>query len=280
MRSGLGEFTKKAQEFSRNPLGIIALFIVLVYGIAGLVLGISGANLQAGERLPLIWFLVVFPLIVLAAFYRLVTHHHIKLYAPQDFPDKEGFFRALSPNEQRQKLDEEVQDVESELEYDESDKILATQKQTYTTSKSLTRTNIVLAEDLALREIENEFGGPVYRQVTIAQQFPVDGVFNYRGKRIIIEVKYVRRSLIPLHRTLSKVSERFRAILHSVIFPPSSFILAVVAEDLLEERRLSETQQMEELLGSLDLPIRLRIYDFNGLKQKYGINREDAPSAD
>jgi len=275
MRSGLGEFTKKAQEFSRNPLGIIALFIVLVYGIAGLVLSISGANLQAHERLPLIWFLVIFPIIVLAVFYRLVTHHHVKLYAPQDFPDKEGFFRALSPNEQKQKLDEEVQDVESELGNEGSDKTLATQKQ-----KSLTRTNIVLAEDLALREIENEFGGQVYRQVTIAQQFPVDGVFNYKGKRFIVEVKYVRRSLMPLRRTLSKMGERFRAMLHSIIFPPSSFILAVVAEDLLEESRLSETQQMGKLLGSLDLPIQLRIYDFNALKQKYGINQEDSTSGD
>jgi hypothetical protein len=126
--------------------------------------------------------------------------------------------------------------VESELENDGSDKTITTQKQ-----KSLTRTNFMLAEDLALREIESEFGGQVYRQVTIAQQFPVDGVFNYKGKRFIVEVKYVRRSLMPLRRTLCKMVERFRSMLHSIVFPPSSFILAMVAEDLLEERRLSET---------------------------------------
>lgn len=276
---GFGEFTKKAKEFSRNPLGIIALFIVLVYGIAGLVLSISGPNLQAGERLPLIWFLVIFPVIVLAAFYRLVTHHHVKLYAPQDFPDKEGFFRALSPPEQKQKLDEKEQDVEIELSYGESDKILTTQKQTTTTLKFLTRANIVLAEDLALREIESEFGGPLYRQVTIAQQFPVDGLLTHGSKMIIVEVKYVRKSLMSLRRTVGRLGDRFRTILHSV-FPPSSFILAVVAEDILEDHRQSEIQHIEKLLSSLDLPIQLRIYDFNVLKQKYGIDREGTPPAD
>jgi hypothetical protein len=93
------EFGGVAQKLSRNPLGIIALFIVLVYGIAALLLGMSSNNLQPNERLPFIYFLVIFPVIVLIAFYRLVTHHHVKLYAPHDFPDKEGFFRVLSPSE-------------------------------------------------------------------------------------------------------------------------------------------------------------------------------------
>jgi hypothetical protein len=33
---------------------------VLVYGIAGLVLGASSSNLEHSESLPLVWFLVVF----------------------------------------------------------------------------------------------------------------------------------------------------------------------------------------------------------------------------
>lgn len=88
MKPLLSEFSAAAQKLSRNPLGIITLFIVLVYGIAALVIGISSNNLQPNERLPLIYFLVLFPVIVLIAFYRLVSHHHVKLYAPHDFPDK------------------------------------------------------------------------------------------------------------------------------------------------------------------------------------------------
>lgn len=46
----LRDFGKSAQKLSRNPLGIIALFIVLVYGIAGLVLGLSAGQLQAPAK--------------------------------------------------------------------------------------------------------------------------------------------------------------------------------------------------------------------------------------
>ena len=93
MKSLLGRFGETAQRLSRNPLGIIALLIVLVYGIAALILGVSSQNLQANERIPLVWFLVIFPVLILVAFYRLVAYHHVKLYAPQDFADEDGFFR-------------------------------------------------------------------------------------------------------------------------------------------------------------------------------------------
>src|SRR5437588_11486769 len=89
----VGEFSN-APKLARNPLGIIALFIVLVDGIAGFVLGVSSRSLQPNEKLPLIYFLVFFPVVVLGVFYRLVAKHHEKFYAPGDFPDKEGFFRA------------------------------------------------------------------------------------------------------------------------------------------------------------------------------------------
>ena len=86
------EFTRAAKDLARNPLGIIALFILLVYGFACLVLGVAGKTMEAAERAPLIWFLVLFPAIVLIAFYRLVAKHHRKLYAPSDYRDESHFF--------------------------------------------------------------------------------------------------------------------------------------------------------------------------------------------
>lgn len=88
--STIKEFGNIAKGLARNPLGIIALFIVLVYAFASLVVGVSG-NLQPNERAPLIWFLVLFPVIVLATFAWLVSRHHDKLYAPSDFVNEENF---------------------------------------------------------------------------------------------------------------------------------------------------------------------------------------------
>jgi hypothetical protein len=92
---GFSTFGQSAKGLARNPLGIIALFIVLVYGFASLVT--TTGSLQSGERLPLIWFLVLFPVLVLFVFGWLVSCHHRKLYAPADFKDEHNFIAAINP---------------------------------------------------------------------------------------------------------------------------------------------------------------------------------------
>ena len=83
-------FENTARRLARNPLGIIALFIVLVYGIAGLVTFSSGVR-ETIE--PLIYFLVFFPVLVLVVFTRLVTKHSDKLYGPGDFANEDNFMK-------------------------------------------------------------------------------------------------------------------------------------------------------------------------------------------
>jgi len=90
----MASFTKSAKDLSKNPLGIIALFIVLVYGFACLLFGFSSASLTNEEKIPLIWFVVIFPIVVLIMFGWLVSQHHNKLYAPQDFRDDKSFLDA------------------------------------------------------------------------------------------------------------------------------------------------------------------------------------------
>lgn len=98
MSGVLKEFGQTAQRLSRNPLGIIALFIVLVYGFAALVLGTSSDDLDASLAAPLVWFLVLFPVLVLGTFAWLVSRHHTKLYSPSDFKRDEHFLLALRPS--------------------------------------------------------------------------------------------------------------------------------------------------------------------------------------
>lgn len=80
-----------AKRLSRNPLGIIALFIVLVYAMAAAVLAVAGVS--DAKVLPLIYFLTVFPVLVLSAFLWLVSKHSEKLYAPSDFRTDAEFHR-------------------------------------------------------------------------------------------------------------------------------------------------------------------------------------------
>jgi hypothetical protein len=90
MLDHLKSFSSAAQGLARNPLGIIALFIVLVYGFACLVVG-SSSLLDAADRKPIIWFVVLFPVVVIGVFGWLVSKHHTKLYAPFDYKDERNF---------------------------------------------------------------------------------------------------------------------------------------------------------------------------------------------
>ena len=92
MGDQLRNFGETAKGLARNPLGIIALFIVLVYGFASLVTAFAG-SFTAAERLPLIYFLILFPVLVLIVFAWLVSKHSGKLFAPSDFRDEENYVK-------------------------------------------------------------------------------------------------------------------------------------------------------------------------------------------
>lgn len=96
IKDNLTIVASSAKDLSRNPLGIIALFIVLVYGFACLLFGFSAETLIPEERTPIIWFIIFFPVLVLFLFGWLVSKHHDKLYSPKDYRDDSAFLQTLN----------------------------------------------------------------------------------------------------------------------------------------------------------------------------------------
>jgi CheY-like chemotaxis protein len=92
MRNGQVDIVNAAKSLAHNPLGIIALFIVLVYGFASLVTAFAGSFTEQ-ERLPLIYFLVGFPVLVLVVFAWLVSSHSGKLFSPADFKNEDNYVK-------------------------------------------------------------------------------------------------------------------------------------------------------------------------------------------
>jgi len=84
--NSVGTFGSTAKKLAQGPLGIIALFIVLVYGFATLDLSLGQGHLTFGQQWALVLFLVAFPVIVLGVFTFLVMKFHRHLYHPKDFP--------------------------------------------------------------------------------------------------------------------------------------------------------------------------------------------------
>jgi hypothetical protein len=130
MDNNLNTLTKSAKDLSKNPLGIIALFIVMVYGFACLLFGLSAETLDTDERSPLVWFVVIFPVIVLVLFGWLVSRHHNKLYAPQDFRDDESFLASCQqvPNNNVKNIEISEQHIKDIMDAGQEFEIIAEQE--------------------------------------------------------------------------------------------------------------------------------------------------------
>lgn len=89
-------------NFFKNPLGIIGIFLVLTEAIASLV--IVKSHLSDPQNTILVLFIVLFPCLVLGAFFLLVTRHHEKLYSPGDYRDERNFVSTYNSLTQKKEL--------------------------------------------------------------------------------------------------------------------------------------------------------------------------------
>lgn len=204
------------KDLVRNPLGIVALFISLIYAFANLLLGATVSSLSAQERYPLIIFIVLFPVVVLGVFYWLVSKHHGKLYAPGDYKDDQSFLRTLSPQERQEKLDLEVAEaLPDQRAPDAIPTVLETQPLPATTrafttdamSPSISRLydDIRNTEAAALAYLEKQYGPAEAREVAIQDTgVNFDALLKSTDKHTFAEVKLLRAPT-PSMATLDRV---------------------------------------------------------------------------
>lgn len=222
---------REAKEFTTNPLGIIALFISLIYGFACLVVGTAGTTLEIGLIYPLIWFLVCFPIMILISFLFLVIFHHQKLYAPKDYKDERNFIKSIDRNRQMEILDNEIAEItevdekgrnplpdstdevddgsekiENDIEFGSTDTGSDSGTKDKSTIHNNIRTNLevmkdyILMEELAIRKLEKEYETSIHRQVQLKLKnsiIEVDGFFEMKNKYLLFEIKYIKQSNLP-----------------------------------------------------------------------------------
>ena len=74
----------------KNPLTIIGIFAGIVELSANFVLPF----LEQSQQSVYIWFLMVFPILLVIAFFLTLNLNHVALYAPSDYGDDAGFMLA------------------------------------------------------------------------------------------------------------------------------------------------------------------------------------------
>ena len=90
MEKNIGNY---AVKLSRNPLGIIALFILLVDALAGCILGF--VDLDGTLQAILVCFIALFPVLTILIFAFLVIKYPGNLYAPGDFQNQDHFMEIV-----------------------------------------------------------------------------------------------------------------------------------------------------------------------------------------
>lgn len=286
----LNDFMNNAKGLTRNPLGIIALFVSLIYGFACLVLSTSISNLVANnERLPLIWFIIIFPIIILIAFIYLVVNHHEKLYAPGDFRGDDAFIQTIDENKRKQRIQEEVENLEAspksvDSEQNEEPESNTTEETTIikpsevkTEIKSIPESALIKmytnAEEWSINELSLKYKVPFKSQVKLRTQFDnfeLDGYGTDSTSTYVVEVKFWqtsrsnRRLKLKIQEFLTKKSRLER----SFNKPSRSMkiIIALVYDNLSEINQDELKAYVHEIGGS---NVILEFFDYFELKKNY-----------
>ncbi|HEU5286230.1 MAG TPA: hypothetical protein VFU20_06950 [Sphingomicrobium sp.] len=93
---------------TKNPLGILAIFLGVLYGIAGMLLGARADALTDWNETILTLLIFLFPFVSLGVFGWLVSRHHANLYAPSDFRSDSGFLASAKKASQKE-IDKKIE---------------------------------------------------------------------------------------------------------------------------------------------------------------------------
>lgn len=270
---------KNAKGLTKNPLGIIGLFISLIYGFACLVLSTSISNLESSaERLPLIWFIIVFPLIILGTFLYLVVNHHEKLYAPSDFRNDDAFIETMSGKRIKEKQEIEAQILNSADE-STAEEPLKPEKQVQTEKQNVTemvtededlKVRISNAEKWAIKELELKYniGFKTNQRLTSGGiTLELDAYASDSNRVFIAEVKYwqshkaVKPLLLSLQEFVLKTDRFQRA------FGKKDVKLAFVI--VFDEINKSSSDRIKSFIGELSKDVSVEIKQYSHLKNDY-----------
>ena len=181
-------FDKNMKYYVKNPLGIIALFVVTVYLTASIAFSFGLSKLSGGQAWVFLAFMVGFPIVIFFSFVYLVVKHHTKLYSPYDFKDQKHFL-ALATRE-------EIQN-KKQREHDEMKKYEAAAATLRSAPGETTpaRTELPKIMRSALDFFAKKYGVAVVPNVKFSfgdgPPLIFDGQFMYNGKINLVDVKYI-----------------------------------------------------------------------------------------
>lgn len=270
----------------KNPLTIIAIFAAIAEISGTAVLPFIAPANQA----TYVWFLIVFPILLIVLFFLTLNFNHKVLYAPSDYQNEDNFLRSLP----RATFAEKVLKIEAEIaeEATEPEAVLQPEKtpalvgevspsvQGATLSnQSLVRrspqASYMLAEELIFRKLSKEFSAEIQREVKLGSlggRYIFDGIVRDKGVTTVIEVKFLRHALMSsmqLRDTLGRIQQTAK------LWPPEQtanlrVLLALASnEGFASQERVAA--QIDRYRNEFSFPIEVRFYNLAELEREFNI---------
>jgi hypothetical protein len=275
----------------KNPLTVIAIFAGTseISGTAILPL------LETESQQIYIWFLMLFPLILIIFFFITLNWNHKVLYSPSDFSNEDNFINILK----RPSIQETISYIESNIVAGESNIESNTEESdnnSYTATDSNTDNNSINtsrakgkndytairninnerqqkayeAELLVLNKLEKELGTQIQREMMIqagTSKIIFDGVASKGDALIGIEVKYMRKKNDYNNSTWTMLINNYEQLFQSLSDKHKksfSIILAIATDEPPELIKENVSIKMKRL----SFPIDIRVYDFDELRNE------------
>lgn len=207
------------QHTSRNPLGILAMFISFAYLAMVVAFTVGLEKLNPGwERGSVIAFLVLFPLIILSVFCYMIIRHNGKLYGPKDYRDDHSFVLMSGRDITRK----------NETEVLQTDDTPATKQSTATSMAE----NYAIAQQKAVLQISRWLSVKFTEYVKIdvgGRKLEFDALGDSRYGKYIIECKLIKGQ--PASYRLQQIKstlEQYSAALTQARIPHRLFLALIV----------------------------------------------------
>lgn len=270
----------------KNPLTIIAIFAAIAEISGTVVLPFIAPANQA----TYVWFLIVFPILLIVLFFLTLNFNHKVLYAPSDYQNEDNFLRSLPRATFAEKALKIEAEIAEELSVPENsaqlekpvaptEVIPPTAHATPTSSQSLVRRNTqasyMLAEDLIFRKLSKEFSSEIQREVKLGPReghYIFDGIVRDKGVTTVIEVKFLRKgflSSMQLRNTLVR-TQQTASLLPSEQTANLRILLAIVSDEgSTSQERIAV--QIERFRSEFSFPIEVRFYNLVELEREFNI---------
>lgn len=240
---------------SRNYLTLITALIVFVCLAASVGFGLTSATLSTAQRWLFIAFLILFPIFGLLLSIWLILRHFRKLAVGER--DDEIPWQIMSPERQQRKLNSEVGELAESLGITES-------------QMTDLRSAYIVAEDLALRKIEQESDVSLKRHITL-ERTDFDAVLISDDVIKCIEVTFAVTpdvSQDKINVMLRKASSFKKSL--SKLRPNTKIVLMVLIVTQLDAEAESELRpRVREMFLKTPVDVDIRFPDFEGLQKTF-----------